>query len=303
MRARLLWLLAVAPVAFVLASGHTPADEPTDKAKEGTALQKRAEAFVETFNKGDAKAAAAFFVADGDMVDVEGHHLKGRKAIEESYKQFFADSKGAKLYVTITSLRIAKPDLALEDGLTEVVFANGAPPSAARYTVVWVKQDGQWFLESVREAVAMPPNNTEELQDIAFLIGNWVEDVEKGGSSKASYSWDAHQNFMLNTFDIAMKDISVAGGIQWIGWDAEMKKPRAWSFLFHGGFSESVWNKDGDNKWKIAITGKQRDGKKVTATNLLTKIDGEHISVRFVNRTLDGKPLADADAVKFKRVR
>src|SRR5260370_40552726 len=172
MRARLCWLLAVAPVAFVLTTGHTPADEPADKAKEGAALQKRAEAFAETFNKGDARAVAAFFVADGDMVDVEGHHLKGRKAIEESYKQFFAEAKGAKLYVTITGLRIAKPDLALEDGLTEVVFANGAPPSAARYTVVWVKQDGQWFLESVREAVAMPPNNAEQFQDIAFLIGN-----------------------------------------------------------------------------------------------------------------------------------
>jgi uncharacterized protein (TIGR02246 family) len=125
--------LFIAPQARVEPAKN--AAEPV-KSPEEAVLHKRAEAFVESFNKGDATALAAFFTADGDVVDVEGHHLKGRKAIEGSYKEFFAENKGAKLYVTITSLRVAKPDLALEDGLTEVVFANGGPPSAARYAVV-----------------------------------------------------------------------------------------------------------------------------------------------------------------------
>src|SRR5439155_7584268 len=112
--------------------------------------------------------------------DQEGHHLKGRKAIEEAYQKLFATTKGAKLYITITSLKIARADLALEDGLTEVVLPNG-PPSAGRYTVVYVKADGQWFLESVREAIAVPPNFTEELADLECLIGDCTEDVDKGG--------------------------------------------------------------------------------------------------------------------------
>ena len=214
-----------------------------------------AEEFVEAFNKGDAKALAAFFTEDGDMIDQDGHQIKGRKAIEEVYTKLFADTKGAKLYIKITSLRVVRPDLALEDGLTEVVPADGGPPSAARYTVVHVKQDGEWRLESVREAIAVPPNNTEHLEDLAFLIGDWTEDVEKGGSSRASYSWDANQNFILNTFDVTMKDVSVASGTQLIGWDAAVKKPRAWSFLFNGGFAEGVWTPDGENKWKIAVIG------------------------------------------------
>jgi uncharacterized protein (TIGR02246 family) len=270
--------------------------------KEEDALRKRAEAFVEAFNKGDARALAALFTSAADLVDQEGHHLKGRKAIEEAYQKFFAQSKGAKLFITITAVRLAKPDLALEDGLTEVLVPD-SPPSAARYSNVYVKQDGQWYLESVREAIAVPPTSSEKLQDLEFLIGNWVEDVDKGGSAKFSFSWEGHKNFMVSSFDLTIKDLSIAGGTQWIGWDESVKKPRAWTFLFNGGFAESVWTRDGENRWKIAITATQRDGKKLTATNTFQKIDPDHYSFRFTARTLDGQPLPDMQEVKMKRVK
>jgi uncharacterized protein (TIGR02246 family) len=299
-----LWI--VAPLALAAGLGARPAlaAEPIDKAKEEAALQKNAEAFVEAFNKGDAKALAAFFTEEGDMIDQEGHQIKGRKAIEETYTKFFNSAKGAKLFITITSVRVARPDLALEDGVTEVRFPDG-PPSAARYTVIHVKQEGKWLLESVREAIAVPPNNTENLEGMAFLIGDWTEDVDKGGSAKASYKWDESQMFIINTFDVTLKEVSVASGKQVIGWDPAEKKPRAWTFLFNGGFAESVWTPDGDNKWKVAVAGTQRDGTKVTATNVITKIDDDHFSFQFINRVINGKAMPDeaGNVVKMKRVK
>jgi uncharacterized protein (TIGR02246 family) len=274
-------------------------DSPKNPVEE--VLQKRAEAFVETFNKGDAKALAAFFTPDADLVDPEGHATKGRKAIEETYRKYFAENKGAKLFIQINSVRVSRPDLALEDGVTEVVPAHGGPPSVARYSVVYVKSEGQWYLDSVREAIAVPPSNSEHLQDLAFLVGDWTEDTNKPGGSKASYSWASQGNFLVNTFDVAMQDMPVAGGIQWIGWDAAEKKARAWSFLFNGGFAEGVWNKDGE-KYKIAVTATTRDGQKVTATNIFTKIDPDHFTFQFVDRTMDGKKLPDEKPVKMKRV-
>jgi uncharacterized protein (TIGR02246 family) len=106
-------------------TGWAPSQPPKNAEEE--VLRKRAEAFVETFNKGDTKALAAFFTPDADLVDPEGHHVQGRKAIEEAYRQYFAKAKGAKLFIRITSVRVAKPDLALEDGFTEVVSAQGGP--------------------------------------------------------------------------------------------------------------------------------------------------------------------------------
>jgi uncharacterized protein (TIGR02246 family) len=302
MRSAKLGFLAAVGLAAALSVGATRAAGPLDKAKEEAALQKNAEAFVEAFNKGDAKAAAAFFTEDGDIIDQDGRQIKGRKAIEKTYAKIFDGAKGAKLFIKITSLRVASPDLALEDGLTEVVPADGGAPSAARYSVVHVKQDGEWRMESVREAIAVPPNNTGHLEGLDFLIGEWAEDVDKGGSAKASYSWDANQNFILNTFDVTMKDVSVASGTQFIGWDPAAKKARAWSFLFNGGFAEGVWTPEGENKWKIAVVATQRDGSKITATNVFTKIDADHFSFQFTERTRDGKALPDDKVIKMKRV-
>jgi uncharacterized protein (TIGR02246 family) len=304
---RKLLLPAVMGLTLLIAGSaqtqQTKSADPPKNAEEDV-LQKRAEAFVKAFNDGDAKAVAAFFTTDADMVDQEGHHIEGRKAIEETYKKFFAEAKGAKLFIRIEKVRVAKPDLAFEDGLSEVVYPNGGPPTAGRYSVVYTKQEGTWYMASVREAIAVPPNNTEKLQDLGFLIGHWVEDVDKGGSAKASYAWDGHQNFILNTFDITLKgEVSIAGGVQWIGWDESAKKPRAWSFLFNGGFAEGVWNKDGDNKWKITVNGTQRDGKKVTGTNLFTKVDDDHFSFKLVDIKVDGKSVSDSPAVKMKRAK
>lgn len=292
----------LATLGAVLFCAQTAWAQPS-KNPEEEVLLKRTESFVATFNKGDAKALAAFFTIDGDIVDPEGHHIKGRKAIEEDYQKFFAETKGARLLIQITSVRVVRPDLAFEDGLTEVVRPNG-PPSAARYTVTYVKKDGEWYLESVREAIAVPPTNSKHLQDVAYLIGDWMEDADKGGASKASYSWAAQGNFLVNTFDLTMQDVSVAGGVQWIGWDAASKKARSWAFLFNGGFAESVWAKDGNkNQWKITVNATMRDGKKMNATNVLTKIDADHFSVQFIDRTLDGRSLPDEKAVKMKRVK
>jgi uncharacterized protein (TIGR02246 family) len=300
MRTRLSGLLAAPMLLCCLTAPFGRAEKPKEPSKEEAALLKRAEAFVAAFNKADAKAMAAFFTSDGDVIDTEGNHLKGRKAIEEAYQKLFAETKGAKLFIRIASLRVVSPTLALEDGTTEVVIPD-APPSAARYTVVWVKQDAEWYLESVREAVAFPPTNSKHLQDLSFLIGNWIEDAEKG-SSRASYSWAEHGNFIVNSFEVTMKDVSLGGGVQWIGWDTAAKKARAWTFIFNGGFAEAVWTRDG-NTWKAAVTASMQDGSKLIATNILKKIDADHFSVQFVDRTLNGKPLPDDKEVKMKRLK
>ncbi len=302
MRMKPLLMFGACLVLVIGVTGRrTQAADPKDNAKEQAALQKAAENFVAAFNKGDAKAVGEFFSADADLVTQQGHHLKGRKAIEAMYQSFFKDIKGAKLYLRVESLRVARGDIAFEDGESEVVTKD-QPPMAGRYAVVWVKDEGKWVMESVRESVATPPNNTEHLADVAFLVGDWTEDVEKGGSASFSYRWDEDQNFIWNSFDITMQDISVAGGKQIIGWDAAAKKPRAWSFLFNGGFAETVWNKDGENKWKLSINATQRDGTKVVATNILKKIDENHFSFQFVDRKVDGKELPDDKEVKMKRV-
>src|SRR5205085_9007327 len=109
--------------------------------KEEAVLQKNAEAFVEAFHKGDAKALAAFWTPNGDYTDQTGRHFQGRAAIEKAFQGYFAEHPGMKLRVNILGVRFVTPDVAVEDGVTEVIPPDGGPPSRARYTIVHVKKD------------------------------------------------------------------------------------------------------------------------------------------------------------------
>ena len=40
-----------------------------------------------------------------------------------------------------------------------------------------------------------------------------------------------------------------------------------------------------------------------TATNVIAKLDDDHFTFQFIDRTLDGKPVPDAKPVKMKRVK
>lgn len=211
MKRKLAWmtvlgLLVLAPVWFVWG-------QPKDNRQEEDKLQKRAEAFVAAFNKGDAAALAGFWTPDVDYVLVDGRHLKGREAIEKAFKSFFSENKGVKLHITITSLRLVKPDLAIEDGATEVLAPDGRPGSMARYTIVHVKQDGEWMLASVRAAPFSPPSNHEHLQELEWLTGDWVDEAEKGEVARVSFSWAENRNFLVSTFTTTLKDVPVSGGV------------------------------------------------------------------------------------------
>src|SRR3984893_8574593 len=115
MRCHPIVCLALAPGPLGLAVRSAPAEEPKRNEKEEAALLKRAEAFVEAFHKGDAKAVAAFWTTDGDYTDVTGKRLTGREEIEKSFTAFFAENKGAKVRIEIESLRFITPEVAIED--------------------------------------------------------------------------------------------------------------------------------------------------------------------------------------------
>jgi uncharacterized protein (TIGR02246 family) len=297
-----LGLAAALAAGGLVAAGRPPADAQERKAeeKEQPARGRRA-AFIAAFNRGDAKAVAAFWTPDATYVDQAGREYKGREAILQLYEKVFAARKGAKLTIHVTAAKQVSPEVALEDGITEVRQAEGGPPTAARFTAVLVKKDGEWYLESVRDAVAHPPSNAEHLESLEWLIGEWTGEAEKGESATARYDWAENQNFIVSSFATTLDGTPVAGGTQWIGWDAVEKQVRSWSFYSSGGFGEAVWTRDG-NKWALKTTARTAAGKKVSATNTVTKTDDDHLTWQVTKLTVDGESLPDLKPVKMKRV-
>src|SRR5262249_8529458 len=150
-----------------------------------------------------------FWLPDGDYTDKKGRRLKGREAIAKAFQEFFAENKGLKLRINSAALRFLTPQVAVEDGTTEVFSPDGAPPSSARYTIVHVKKDGQWFLGSVRDAVFVPPTNYEYLRELEWTIGEWAQDGAQGQAARASFAWSENQNFLVSTIAATFKDLPV----------------------------------------------------------------------------------------------
>ena len=124
-------LAAGALLVGLTATGRLPGgartqDRPgaTERA-EGKDVHGRRAAFIAAFNRGDARAVAAFWAPDATYVDQAGREHKGREAIEKLYEKVFAARKGAKLAIHVTSAKLLTPDVALEDGITEVTPAEG----------------------------------------------------------------------------------------------------------------------------------------------------------------------------------
>ncbi len=266
------------------------------------AIQKTAEAFVEAFHNADAKAVAAFWTPDGDYTDQTGRALKGRQAIEDEFKQFFAENKGLKVRIEVGSLQFPAPDVAVEDGVSSVMTPDGAPPSRARYTNILVKKDDKWMLSSVREAPYEPPNNSGHLRPLAWVIGEWVDDATEGHIGHVLFEWSPDQNFILSLRAVEVKDAMLDSGSQRIGWDPVIKKIRSWNFETDGGFGESTWTQDG-NKWIIKTSSVLRSGAQMLATNIVTRIDADTITWQATEQLLNGQPLPDSNVIKMKRVK
>ena len=297
---------AALAIAQFSAAGR-PAPAADDKAKTAAPAEAkgaRAAEFVAAFDKGDAKAVAAFWTPDGDYIDQLGRRYKGRAEIEKLYAKLFAANKGAKLTVTVTSARLVGADAAIEDGETEVTPADGGPATTGAFTAVLVKKDGAWYFESVRETVAHPASHAEHFEDLAWLIGDWTGENEKGTSGVASYEWAENKNFIVSHFATTMNGVPVVGGTQWVAWDAAAKQVRSWSFYSGGGFGEAAWAGDkGGAKWTLKTTARTADGKAVSVTNVLTRVDDDHLTLQPTQLTIDGKPAPDGPPLKLKRVK
>jgi uncharacterized protein (TIGR02246 family) len=302
-------LVAVAAVGGYVTTGKLPAVARERAAREneqpgkdnGQAAKERREQFIAAFNRGDAKAVAAFWTEDATYVDEVGHEYKGRADIEKLYEKVFATRRGAKLAIHVTGSQMVTPEVLLNDGITEVTPADGGPPTTARFSAVLVKKDREWYLQGVRDAVASPPSNADHFEDLEWLIGEWAGETDRGESGTATFNWAHNENFITSEFATTLNGIPVYGGNQWIGWDAIDKRIRSWSFYSGGGFGEAVWTKEG-NRWSIKTTARTADGRKASATNIVTKTDDDHMTWQMTKLVVDGKPMPDPKPLRLKRV-
>jgi hypothetical protein len=98
-----------------------------------------------------------------------------------------------------------------------------------------------------------------------------------------------------------VKDTLKSHATEWIGWDPATSQVHSWSFEADGGIDEGVWSNEGD-QWIIKTNAMLPDGKKLVATNIVTRNGPDAITWQSKDRTLDGNALPDVPETKMKRV-
>lgn len=287
-------------VACILASSawgqEQKAAEPTSHKAAEEEIRKSARDFTKAFEAGDAKALAQLFAKNADYADDAGVVLKGREQIEKAYAEQFKDKNKSRMDLKVEHVTFPSPDVALEEG-TIIVHPDGPDlPTTSHYSVLHVKEDGQWKAAKVREWRASK-NSLDELQ---WLIGTWRAKNEKG-ELQLEFKPNAKGTFLVCQFKIVQGEKTTSSGTQIIGEDRSTGRIRSWTFYDEGGHSESVWFHDGD-RWMLETRGVVPQGATTTSLNILARVHSNEFSWRSVERTVGDEPLPDLRRVQVLRV-
>ncbi len=312
--------LAVAALAFstfVSGADQKPPQENTAKSTPTTttkvaaekrptaneaAIRATAVAFVKAFNKGDAKAIASMWMSDGTLADDEGRLIKGRKAIEDEYAALFKAHPTARMEVSVQSVEFPTPTMAIEDGISQVLTRDSAPPSAARYTAVHVLEDGKWLIATVRETALAVPSNYHRLQELGWAVGTWESNSENI-RRRFRLRWIANKNFLERDFTVEQDGLLSTSGTQVIGWDPRSQQIVSWTFDSTGGYSTARWLPLPDG-WRIESEGVSADGLPTSSKDRVVHVPGDDnvFGYSSLDRRVGDRRLPDHREVAFDRV-
>jgi uncharacterized protein (TIGR02246 family) len=301
------WPFALAVLVVAVSAGwyvQTPAQEQPaagDKTitPEMAAVRKTADEFAAAFNRGDAKAVAAFWTAEGEMVDADGETIKGRAAIEKSYVDFFKENPKARIEVKIETVKLLGRATALEEGTLTLTTPGEKTPNTTRYSVLHVREEDGWRMASVREW-AIDPSERVSLNDLEWLVGEWTA-KGKNAEVQVTYTWGPDKLTLQGRYTVKRDGKVESTGTQFFGKDPSSGL-RSWMFDSNGTFNESRWTFE-EGRWLIQAEASLPDGSEVSAVNLLVPLGRDAFTWQSIDRVVAGTALPDAPPVRVTRVK
>jgi uncharacterized protein (TIGR02246 family) len=278
------------------------ADDSAERSDDDKAIRATVKAYVAAFNKKNADKLAAHWAQDAVYINrTNGLRIKGRDAIGQQFTEMFRDAGEVRLDVKLKSLRFLSDTVAVEEGTARFVSSE-SPPTESDYIAVYVKQNGKWLLDTVREVdLPQPPSHHQHLKQLAWMIGKWV-DQDENATVRTKCEWTRNKNFLKRTFRVSVKDRLQLEGTQIIGYDPTSGQIRSWVFDSDGGFGEAFWTRDG-NQWTINAVTTFADGRRGAHVRLLTQIDNDTLTLQTVHREVDGQLLPNIEEFRVVRIR
>ena len=276
------------------------AGQPGEPSADEAAIRKADAAYVQAFNKHDAKALADAWSPEAVYLNrVTGAEVVGRAAIAEQFAALFKDQPEVKLDLSVESIQFVSPNVAVEQG-TAKTLAPKAEPEEIEYSAVFVRRDGQWLLDRVTDkAKEAAPSRYEQLKPLEWMIGRWV-DKDDNVDIETECQWTKNRSFITRSFTVAVQGQINMSGMQIIGWDPAAKTIRSWTFDSDGSFAEATWTCKGD-RWFIQNKGVLADGRKASMVNVIKQVDQNSFTWQTIERTAGGELLPNINEVLIVR--
>ena len=232
-------------------AGAPKATAASDRASEKEEVQKAIDGLVSAFRKGDAKAVAAHWTAEGEYTSDDGTKFNGRAALEKAYSEFFAKNPDNTLEVEVESIRFPSRDNAVVEGHFKLHKGKNKELIVSRCSFLYAREDGKWLIAIAREW----PGDGLELRDLEWLIGTW-EAKRDGSTVTTKYEWTANKSFIRCQFSIT-QDGQTQTGMQMIGKMPSTGGLHMWTFEDSGGIGDADIERDG-KKWVHTARGLDR---------------------------------------------
>ncbi len=261
-------------------------------------VSQRLQDLTTAINQDKEDVISSFWTNDGEFTrPLTGEILEGKETITKFLQARAKEISKRQLKFSFKPEKIDFPDpnTAVVEGISEISDKGALLQRNAR-RVELVKENGQWYLDTVREIeVAPAPLVYDHLKGLEWLIGKWV-DKDEDVTITFTTNWDKFKNFIVQRFKMEVYGVEEMEGLQIIGWDPIENKIRAWVYDSDGGFGSGSWSKNG-NSWNAELNFVLSDGKKATATYGYTPINDKSYSFTATNRTINGEALPEIKPV------
>lgn len=285
----------IAVFAFLCLFANMSSAEPENARRE---VIQRLQNFAKELNQGNPETLSSYWTQDAEFTKpTTGELVEGKEEINQVLKKMAQEIKEKHLLFTFKEGRIdfPDPDDAVVEGVVEITN-NGALVQRTARRIGMVKDNGQWYIDTVDEIEVQPaPPLYKHLKDLEWLVGNWKDQDENVTITFKTF-WSNFHNFITQNFKMVVYGLEAMEGIQMIGWDPIEKKIRSWIFDSDGGFGTGVWTKNGDS-WSVALNYIMSDGKKGSATDIYTKINSNSYQFSSTGRTINGQALPNIEPV------
>lgn len=256
---------------------------------------------------GNAASLAGLWTEDGSYVDDAGSAYQGRSALQKRFETGFAAGDKPKVALKPDRTQILAPTVAVSEGTILRKESNGEMVAGTRYSFVFTKKAGDWYISSATEtpieSVAAAADTTATnagLDNIAWMLGDWKAERD-GTALKLHVDWAANKNFLLWTYQIGKPGAATTQeNTEVIGFDPKRGELVSWSFDSTGSFGKSSWSKDA-SQWQLESVKTAKDGSTLTARTIITPKDNNSFTWQSVDRTAGGLPLPDTGELQITR--